>query len=70
MTTRVKLPDNTDYPITLSTIGGDPDRSRTLAKGKTNVHEAADRDELQALIAVGGVVEPDASTPEGPATPA
>lgn len=67
---RVQLPSTTEYPVTLSNIGGDPRRSRKLAKGKTRTYEAADEHELRALLALGGqVVDADPDEPEGPATP-
>jgi hypothetical protein len=64
---RVQLPNTTEYPITLSCIGGDPDRSRVLKGGKTHQFLAADRDELQAFMQLGAVLLAD-DTPDGPAT--
>lgn len=65
MTTTVKLPASLDYPVTLSNIGGDPDRSRTI-KDAGNVR-AKDRDELQALLGIGGQLVDDEPDPAAPA---
>lgn len=65
MTTTVKLPASLDYPLTLSNIGGDPDNSRTISKAG-NVR-AKDRDELQALLSVGGELVDDEPDPAAPA---
>lgn len=67
---RVQLPSTTDYPVTLTNIGGDPDRSRKLAKGKTRTYEVSDPDELRAMLALGGQLVTDpADEPDGPAVP-
>lgn len=64
VTLPAKLADGQQYPVTLSNIGGDPDNSRTITKAGNVV--AKSRDELQALIALGG--EPVADdAPDAPA---
>lgn len=63
---RVKVPASA-VPVTLSSIGGDPERSRTIKQAGEVT--AKDRDELQALLTLEGstlLTEPQA--PDGPAT--
>lgn len=63
---RVKVPASA-VPVTVSTIGGDPGRSRTLSKAGT--YNAADADELAGLLAIeGATLEAEPADTPSPAT--